>query len=136
MRKVNTSTKGRYLENLSANTRLKEYGGLPVLGLVPASSWVGSPAGGARSSLPSGSWHVAVPPGCGHCGGSPALKDTHDHDVCDAISKNHKSVFGALTEMRAACCGLYTVSFETEITHKGDFERDRSFERAAPLRSR
>ena len=36
-----TSTKERYCENLSANTRLKEYGGLPVLGLVLASSWVG-----------------------------------------------------------------------------------------------
>ena len=41
MRKENTSTKGRDWENLSANTGLKENGGLPVLGLLPASSEVG-----------------------------------------------------------------------------------------------
>ena len=78
------------------------------------------------------SWHVATPRGCGHRGASTTSTDTYDHDVCDAIAKITRHSF---TEMRAACCGLYTVPIVTEITHKVDCERDRSGEGAAPLRS-
>ena len=66
-RKVNTATNYR-------RTLGKKYGGLPVLGLVPASSWVGRPAGRARSFLPCWSWGVAMSRGQGHCGASTALK--------------------------------------------------------------
>ena len=42
-RKKSTSTKERDWEGLLANAGIKEYGGLPVVLLVPASSWVGRP---------------------------------------------------------------------------------------------
>ena len=73
---------GARLGGLVGECQVKEYGGLPVVGLVPTSSWVGRrpvlgkvpqvyglghPACGARSSL-LGSWHIAMPRGPSHSG--------------------------------------------------------------------
>ena len=74
-RKKNTSPKGRDWEGLQASAGLQGHRGLPVVGLVarqflgwsPASSWVGSPAWGAQSSLLSGSGHVAMSRSAGPC---------------------------------------------------------------------
>ena len=58
-------------------------------------------------------------------------KDTFDHAAaCQLYHTTRRSptktttsaFFGALTEMRAACCGMYTVPFHTEITRKSDSE--------------